>query len=171
MDAGDTLRKRWRRNDAMAMIAVVQIGLARCEITGDAERPSACTAYILRSLKRPEEIVLLRTVYGRRFFPGDTRDVTLMQNSNTTMRREIGRQIERELRNRRLVKRARIPPRSSRWSRRAGFARSSSTCGPFTQRWRRSPMQPGEALSSTDARSTARHFRVITALATSLRPA
>ena len=68
MDAGDTLCREWGRPDAMALLAILQISLAREEETGNIELPSARTAYILRSLKRPEEIETLRAVYGRRFF-------------------------------------------------------------------------------------------------------
>lgn len=68
MDAGDTLCQKWKRKDAMAMLAVLQIGVAREEDTGNFQLPAARTAYILRSLKRPEEVELLRAVYGRRFF-------------------------------------------------------------------------------------------------------
>lgn len=68
MDAGDTLCREWERPDAMALLAILQISLAREEETGNIELPSARTAYILRSLKRPEEIETLRAVYGRRFF-------------------------------------------------------------------------------------------------------
>jgi hypothetical protein len=67
MDAGDLLREKWNRKDAVALIAVQQVGAAREDLTGDLEIPSGRTAYILRSLKRPEEVVLLRAVYGRRF--------------------------------------------------------------------------------------------------------
>jgi deoxycytidylate deaminase len=68
MDAGDTLCREWGRADAMALLAILQIAVAREEETGNIELPSARTAYILRSLKRPEEVETLRAVYGRRFF-------------------------------------------------------------------------------------------------------
>jgi cytidine deaminase len=68
MDAGDTLCREWGRSDAMALLAILQISVAREEETGNIELPSARTAYILRSLKRPEEIETLRSVYGRRLF-------------------------------------------------------------------------------------------------------
>jgi hypothetical protein len=78
MDAGDTLCRKWKRkdtsgtkiigNDAMAMLAVLQIGVAREDVTHNPDLPAARTAYVVRSLKRPEEVELLRAVYGRRFF-------------------------------------------------------------------------------------------------------
>jgi deoxycytidylate deaminase len=68
MDAGDYLCDKWERPDAMAILAVSQIAATRSELTGDIELPPERTAYILRSLKRPDEVELLRAVYGRRFF-------------------------------------------------------------------------------------------------------
>src|SRR5271166_4155515 len=68
MDAGDTLCDSWKRNDAMAMLAVSQISLTRTDLTGNVEVPPERTAYILRSLKRSKEVEFLRAVYGRRFF-------------------------------------------------------------------------------------------------------
>lgn len=67
MDAGDNLRMRLKANDALAAFAVSKIRHLREEQTGrrnDQKRPFA---WILRSLKHPEEVKLLRTVYGRRF--------------------------------------------------------------------------------------------------------
>jgi deoxycytidylate deaminase len=61
MDAGDKLRERWKRPDALAMQACQRImalrdesGLERC-------------AYVLRSLKTPAEVETLQQVYGSRF--------------------------------------------------------------------------------------------------------
>ncbi len=68
MNAGDTLCVKWGRNDAMALLAIQQVAVAREDLTGNIELPCARTAYILRSLKRPEEVETLRAVYGRRFF-------------------------------------------------------------------------------------------------------
>lgn len=68
MDAGDTLCEKWETREAMAMLATLKIQLAREEITQDPSLPSARTVYILRSLKRPQELAFLRAVYGRRFF-------------------------------------------------------------------------------------------------------
>lgn len=68
MDVGDVLRSRWERRDAMALLAVARVAAQRTEVTGSPDIPARRTAYVLRSLKRPEEIQLLRAVYGGRFF-------------------------------------------------------------------------------------------------------
>jgi len=65
MDAGDELRERFGP-DAVAVLAVAAIR----EIRGKVNVPrlqSLRTAYIIRSLKRPEEVQLLRRVYGANF--------------------------------------------------------------------------------------------------------
>jgi deoxycytidylate deaminase len=69
MDAGNKVRSEecWGRNDAFALLALHRIALTREETTGDLELPADRQAYVLRSLKRPEEVELLRRVYGSRF--------------------------------------------------------------------------------------------------------
>lgn len=67
MSAGNALRDRWDRRDAFALLAVNEISLKRKELSGDAQLPLDRNAYILRSLKRKEEVELLRSVYGSRF--------------------------------------------------------------------------------------------------------
>jgi hypothetical protein len=67
MSAGDELRERWRRHDAMALLAINRIALERSVLTGNESLPSDRAAYVLRSFKRPEEIKLLREIYGSRF--------------------------------------------------------------------------------------------------------
>jgi deoxycytidylate deaminase len=69
MDAGNKLRSDacWARNDAFALLGIHQIALTRLATTGNVDRPADRQAYVLRSLKRPEEIDLLRHVYGARF--------------------------------------------------------------------------------------------------------
>jgi deoxycytidylate deaminase len=67
MTTGNTLREKWDRRDAMALLAINGIALKRTELTGDETKPSERTTYVLRSLKRPEEVALLRDVYGSRF--------------------------------------------------------------------------------------------------------
>jgi deoxycytidylate deaminase len=69
MDAGNKLRSDacWARNDAFALLGIHQIALTRLATAGDVDRPADRQAYVLRSLKRPEEIDLLRQVYGARF--------------------------------------------------------------------------------------------------------
>jgi cytidine deaminase len=65
--AGDALRRRLHRNDAMAMLGVGAIREHRESETGEATKPIRGFAAILRSLKRPEEIEALRKIYGSAF--------------------------------------------------------------------------------------------------------
>lgn len=67
MNAGDELRRKWNRKDAMALLAISRLVLERERLTGDETRAASRAAYILRSLKRPQEVALLRQVYGDRF--------------------------------------------------------------------------------------------------------
>jgi deoxycytidylate deaminase len=67
MDAGNELRDKWKRRDAMALLAINRIALERADLTGSEAVPGARVAYILRSFKRPEEVAFLRDVYGSRF--------------------------------------------------------------------------------------------------------
>jgi cytidine deaminase len=75
MDAGDCLRDFMEREDAMAMLAVLrlqehheQAAAARIEKRQRGDGPAAdhC-GFIIDSLKTPEEIDLLRSIYGDRF--------------------------------------------------------------------------------------------------------
>jgi deoxycytidylate deaminase len=68
MNAGDDLRKR-TTNDVMARLAIARVRAFRHvegEIDSD-NKPRPRTAYILTSLKRPEEVTRLREVYGDSF--------------------------------------------------------------------------------------------------------
>lgn len=67
MDAGDELRRRLQRGEAVALLAVGNLRYQRKKVTGHVTSPRTRAAYILRSLKRPEEVELLRQVYGRSF--------------------------------------------------------------------------------------------------------
>jgi deoxycytidylate deaminase len=67
MSAGNKLCKEWGRLDAFALLAINAITLARKKQSGDDQVPVDRNAYILRSLKRREEVELLRKVYGPRF--------------------------------------------------------------------------------------------------------
>lgn len=77
MTQGDELRRRWERDDALALHAISDIVATRdqasegkvevaeggdAELSGNLER----FAFILRSLKTPDELQTLRTVYGPR---------------------------------------------------------------------------------------------------------
>ena len=69
MSAGDKLcsAECWDRNDAFALLGIHGVALQRQELSGDMDVPLDRQAYLLRSLKRPEEVALLRNVYGSRF--------------------------------------------------------------------------------------------------------
>ena len=51
----------------MALLGFNRIALERVGITGNELSPTDRVAYVLRSFKRPEEVKLLREVYGSRF--------------------------------------------------------------------------------------------------------
>lgn len=67
MDAGNELRKAINRNDAVALLSLFAIADVREAITQDLSTPAERTAYLLWSLKTPEEVTTLRTIYGWRF--------------------------------------------------------------------------------------------------------
>jgi cytidine deaminase len=65
MDEGTRIREKAGHGGAVAMLALAGIDRVRqSEFKGEAER----NAYVLHSLKRPEEIETLRNIYGRYFF-------------------------------------------------------------------------------------------------------
>lgn len=64
MTAGNALRQTLRRNDAMAMLGLLAIQEYRQQKGGEPTRPLPRFAHILNSLKRPEEVQLLRRIYG-----------------------------------------------------------------------------------------------------------
>jgi deoxycytidylate deaminase len=75
IDAGNDLRAQMRRKDAFALYAIRAIferraKVAKIDISAPDHEPwkhippNGRTAYIIRSIKRPEEIQLLRRVYG-----------------------------------------------------------------------------------------------------------
>jgi hypothetical protein len=64
MNAGNEVRGELQRGDALALLAVNKIAQSRSlPIT-----PERRTAYILRSLKHPDEVRAFRQVYGDGFF-------------------------------------------------------------------------------------------------------
>lgn len=74
MSAGDSLRQEWERNDALALHAISDIVATREETARNSgwdasgELPPNLDrhAFILRSLKTPDELETLRAVYGPR---------------------------------------------------------------------------------------------------------
>lgn len=65
MDCGNRCREKLDRADALALYAIAAIREKRSALTGDTEKPAPRTAYILRSMKTPEEVSSLRTAYGQ----------------------------------------------------------------------------------------------------------
>jgi deoxycytidylate deaminase len=61
MSAGNALRQHWQRADAIALLAVEEISRTRDAYGDD---PPAC-AFILRSVKRPEEVEQLKDIVYR----------------------------------------------------------------------------------------------------------
>jgi deoxycytidylate deaminase len=76
MTAGDELRKVLDRGDALALFSILKIRNLRTELEG---RGIDRRAYLLNSLKHPDEVETLRAVYGANFYlvsaysPEDTR--------------------------------------------------------------------------------------------------
>lgn len=66
--AGNLFRKTLGRADALGLAAIVAIRNERKKSSHHSDKPNPRHAYILRSLKRPEEVDLLRKVYGSGFF-------------------------------------------------------------------------------------------------------
>lgn len=63
MDAGDELREYFERGDAVGVLALNKLRKMR-----ENEGQSFNNAYILKSLKHPEEVITLRRIYGPGFF-------------------------------------------------------------------------------------------------------
>ena len=63
MTAGNVLRRHWERADAVALLAIEEIRRERDEY---GENPPAC-AFILRSVKRDEEVLQFRNAYRGQF--------------------------------------------------------------------------------------------------------
>lgn len=68
MDQGDDIRKALQRADALAVAAVAEIRRKRLELTQRPDKPLPRQAYVLHSLKRPEEVATLRGIYGDSFY-------------------------------------------------------------------------------------------------------
>jgi len=66
--AGNDFRHTTKRHDAMAILGMGEIQKERLAESGDKEKIIHRCAYIIRSLKNPEEVMRLRAVYGNAFF-------------------------------------------------------------------------------------------------------
>jgi len=64
MNAGDEFRDAIGSDDALAVLGVGEIQKLRTKLTNTANEPAEKTAYILKSLKHPDEIQALREIYG-----------------------------------------------------------------------------------------------------------
>lgn len=67
MTAGTNLRGELGE-EVLALLSCIKISAERAARSGDAKVPADRQAYIIRSLKHPEEVEVLRKVYGRAFF-------------------------------------------------------------------------------------------------------
>jgi hypothetical protein len=67
MSEANALRKQYGDPAVLARIAVDSIRADRKSGTGGPDRVRARHVYVIRQLKRPEEVALLRKVYGRQF--------------------------------------------------------------------------------------------------------
>jgi len=65
--AGNEFRRITKSDDSMAVLGVGAIQEARVRVNGSKEKPIPNCAYILRSLKTPEEVKTLRSIYGTAF--------------------------------------------------------------------------------------------------------
>ncbi|HKR59779.1 MAG TPA: anti-phage dCTP deaminase [Pyrinomonadaceae bacterium] len=65
---GNALRKRLNDGAGLARAGIAEIRKRRAEVSGSPDIPVPARAYILRQLKHPAEVDLLRQVYGASFF-------------------------------------------------------------------------------------------------------
>jgi deoxycytidylate deaminase len=68
MDAGNKARERAEDDGILAVMAITDIASHRSEDEQRRPGPRPRTAHLIRSVKRPEEVLLLRTVYRPGFF-------------------------------------------------------------------------------------------------------
>ena len=69
MTAGNKFRQEMQRGDALAMLAVGAVRDERpAPVAGQAPRPNSLRTYLLRSLKHPKEVEILRRIHGSSFF-------------------------------------------------------------------------------------------------------
>jgi deoxycytidylate deaminase len=67
MSAANALRKQYKDPAVLARIAIDAIRLHRRNDTGNEKNVRTKHTFLVRQLKRPEEVILLRKVYGRQF--------------------------------------------------------------------------------------------------------
>src|SRR5579863_2876161 len=64
---GNDFRHALKRGDALARAAILAIRERRAAITGDSNIVAGDHAFVLHQLKHPDEVDLLRSVYGANF--------------------------------------------------------------------------------------------------------
>ena len=95
-DKGDAFRARLKDGAALARAGIAEIRRIRASISGKPNLPAKDHAYILRQLKHPDEVELLRQVYGASFHLAAghaTRELRLKELAERIARRasEIGK--------------------------------------------------------------------------------
>ena len=68
MAAGTDIRETSERGDALALMSVARVRNFREENGEGSQIPLTSQAYLFRSLKHPEEVKVLRAIYGNMFF-------------------------------------------------------------------------------------------------------
>lgn len=110
MDAGDRIREETNEKAVMAILAIEKIAEFRERHTTNKKKPVARHAYILRSLKTPEEVEILRRVYGGGFFliagysKAEARESTLLKECadqrnvkpDETLKAQVRKLMERD---------------------------------------------------------------------------
>jgi deoxycytidylate deaminase len=64
---GNAFRERLQKGDALARAGIAEIRTRRSQISGSPDKPAFGHAYVLHQLKHPDEVDLLRRVYGPSF--------------------------------------------------------------------------------------------------------
>jgi deoxycytidylate deaminase len=65
---GDAFRQRLNNGAAMSLAGIAEIRRKRAEISGSPDKPASAHAYIIHQLKHPDEVNVLRRVYGASFY-------------------------------------------------------------------------------------------------------
>ena len=102
MDLGNQVRKKSEDGAILARGAVHQIRLLRKAKNDDGSKPQQATAYIIDSLKHPDEVKLLRNVYTTGFYLFAINESEMSRQENLNSSKNIGRQdaqtlIDRDL--------------------------------------------------------------------------
>ena len=82
MDAGDDFRRTAKRGDAVALLAIGKIRGTRAGLDEKDGSRDSKRAFILNSLKHPEEVELLRKLYGSNFFLLSAYESSYQRKSN-----------------------------------------------------------------------------------------